>query len=271
MKLFMRLGLLALVVVVVAAACTVSYEVGKGTTKVTTSAGLTFRPIKGTWTSNNVPVKTCTSTYGISTSPTKHASRQLRMTSASKVASELTFYTDADHVLTPVLGPAGWNCSASQGADGTSTISIYPPGVRDPVGASNGTEETMGIEETMIPACQGCLASLECPVFLNAEDQLGYNGQYCPGYMPSSESVRFLEGDAESDYGVAVLSDPPRSSGTVTLSGGDYPALGALLYLRSASGAQALGGSIGCVLPGRSGEMCRAIVNDFVSTFSGVV
>ena len=30
----------------------------------------------------------------------------------------------------------------------------------------------MGIEETVYPACVGCIADLACPVFLNAETQL---------------------------------------------------------------------------------------------------
>jgi hypothetical protein len=128
----------------------------------------------------------------------------------------------------------------------------------------------MGIEETYIPACQGCIADLECPVFLNAETQLGYNGQYCPGNVPASESVRFLEGNAETDYGVAILSDPPGSLGTVTLSGGDYPAVGALLYLRVGT-LGATGGKASCVLPSRYDELCTAVVNNFVSTYNGAV
>lgn len=266
MKLLTKLAISALVTVVVVAACAVSYEVGR-TSRSAKVSGLIFTRDIGNWGSNDVPVKTCASSYGLSYMKNHRAPKSLRTSPATSLANALTFYTDAKHTLTPILGPAGWKCSASEGADGTSEISIYPPGVRNPGGIANGTEETMGIEETMIPACVGCIADLECPVFLNAETQLGYNGQNCPGYVPSSESVRFLEGDAESNYGVALLSDPPGSPGSVTLSGGDYPAVGALLY---SSGKEPSGGSIACVLPGSYGKLCSAIVNDFVMTFAKI-
>lgn len=270
MKRLAKFGLAAIAIIAVIVACAVSYEVGKSS-NINNRSGLAFTPIKGNWGSSNVPIRTCASSYGVSTMQSKRAPKSLRETPATSASSELSFYSDAKHNLTPILGPAGWKCSASEGADGTSTISIYPPGVSDPSGTANGTEETMGVEETMLPACQGCIADLECPVFLNAENQLGYNGQYCPGYVPPSESVRFLEGNAESDYGVAILSDPSGSPGTVTLSGGDYPAIGALLYLRvGASGSDATGGSIGCVLPSRYDTLCKAVVNNFVWTFSKI-
>jgi len=264
-KLLTKLAIAGLVTVVVVAACAVSYEVGR-TSRSVKVAGLNLTRDFGNWGSNDVPVKTCVSSYGLSFK-NRHAPKTLRADPATSLANALTFYTDAKHTLTPILGPAGWKCSASEGADGTSVISIYPPGVRDPGGTANGTEETMGIEETTIPACRGCIADLECPVFLNAETQLGYNGQNCPGYVPSSESIRFLEGNAESNYGVALLSDPPGSPGSVALSGGDYPAVGALLY---SSGNGASGGSMGCVLPGSYGKLCSAIVNDFVMTFARI-
>lgn len=265
MKVLTRIALVTLAVVVIAAACVVSYEAGR-TPKSKTSSGLVFTPLSGDWTSANVPVKTCASSYGIAGQKSNHAMKRLRLTRGSAVASELTFYTDAKYFLTPVLGPAGWNCSASLGADGTSSVSIYPPNVRNPSGASNGTEETMGIEVAQVPACASCIAELACPVFLNAEAQMGYTSQYCPAYVPSSESVRFLDGNADSDYGVAVLSDPPGSLGILTLSGGDYPAEGALLYRGSgASGGYGSAGKVSCVLPSRYNSLCTAIVNDFVS------
>jgi len=265
-KLVTKLAITALVIVVVVVACAVSYEAGR-ISRSAKASGLSLTRDIGNWGSNDVPVKTCASSYGLSYMDNHHAPKSLRISPATSLANALTFYTDAKHTLTPILGPAGWKCSASEGADGTSEISIYPLGVRDPGGIANGTEETMGVEETIIPACIGCIADLECPVFLNAESQLGYNGQSCPGYVPSSESVRFLEGDAETNYGVALLSDPPGSPGSVTLSGGDYPAVGALLY---SSGNQFSDGSIGCVLPNSYVKLCSAIVKDFVMTFAKI-
>jgi hypothetical protein len=118
-------------------------------------AGLNLTRDIGNWGSNDVPVKTCASSYGLSTyMKNRRAPNTLRTRPATSLANSLTFYTDSKHTLTPILGPAGWKCSTFEGADGTSEISIYPPRVRNPVGVANGTEETMGIEETMIPACR---------------------------------------------------------------------------------------------------------------------
>jgi hypothetical protein len=126
-----------------------------------------------------------------------------------------------------ILGPNGWQCSVSVGVDGTTYITIYPSQVLEP-SSQNGTEETMGVAATVIPVCQGCIADLVCPIFVNAETQLGYPSITCPSFEPTTESVLFLEGGPPSGYGIALISDPPDDPGTDTLSGGDYAAVGAM-------------------------------------------
>ena len=180
----------------------------------------------------------------------------------TKLAGDLSFYVDTYHHLNPVLAPAGWRCTALEGADGTSVISVYPPGVKAP-GATNATENTVGVVTTFSPFCQSCVADTVCPVFLHAETQLGYSGVYCPTYVPSTESVRFGLGNADSNYGWALLHDPPGSQGVIPLSGGDYPATGAVVYLRT---SQAMGGNIGCSLPNRYGALCQVVVSQFVQS-----
>jgi len=83
----------------------------------------------------------------------------------------------------------------------------------------------------------------------------------------SGRSVRFLEGNAELNFGVALLSGLPGSPGSVALSGRDYRAIGALFY---SGGIEASGGSIGCVLATAFRKLCSAIVTDFVMTFAKI-
>ncbi len=224
-----------------------------------------FEITAGNWTSRGIPVKVCSSSYGIPQTPKKGAQSQA-ISGLSRSASELALYVDSARTLRPVLGPASWKCSVSEGADGTAILAIYPKGVLNPSGTLNGTEETVGVEAEVIPACQGCIADLVCPVFLNAESQLGYQGILCPSYLPPSESERFIEGNAQSDYGIALLNDPPGEPGTVALSGGDYPALGALIFSGGYGSHDA--SSIGCVLPQEYRSICREVVKYFVKTHS---
>ncbi len=253
-------------VLIVVAACFTAYEFGR-TSRAKANTGVTLNIEAGNWSSNNVPIKLCASSYGLSGIAGHHGPTTMSLKPETPMANRLSFYTDEKRTLTPILGPANWNCATVEGADGTSDISIYPPGEMNPGNAPNGTEKTMGIEETVIPACQGCIADLACPVFLNAESQLGYDGQYCPSYAPTTESVRFLEGNAESGYGVALLSDPAGDPGSVALSGGDYPAIGALLY---SSGNGASGSSLACVLPHQDERLCNAILNTFLMAFAKI-
>lgn len=241
---------------------TVASSLLLATTLVTNaSAALVFHPVQGTWTSSDVPVHVCTSGYGSATG-TKPLAHHLVLSPASALASRLEFYVDSRHLETPVLGPAGWNCDVGVGADGGAALSIYPPGVRDPIGSAHATEETMAIEAQIAPACASCIAQLACPIFRHAERQMGYASTPCPGAdTPESEAVRFLVGSASSSSGVAEVTDGPGTAGSVTLSGGDYAAHGTTIYLGRHGAA-----TLGCVLPARDASFCNVIVGRFVSS-----
>jgi hypothetical protein len=250
---------------VVIAACAASYELARSSNNLA-NQGVAFAIARGNWTFHNIPVRTCSSSYGTPSLFSNHLVKHLSLSSAASIAGELTFYTDSKCFLAPILDPAGWNRSASQGADGSSSISVFPTGVKDPDFSPNGTKEAMVVEETSISACEGCIADLVCPVFLYAEDQMGYSNEYCPSHTPSSESIRFRLGNAESSYGIAISNNPAGISGTVALSGGDYPAVGSLLYSGpTISGSEPSGGRIGCVLSSSLANECNTTVNSLVA------
>jgi len=217
----------------------------------------------GSWGGGNIPIHICSSSYGVQTSTTTPDTvATARTTLPRSVASQLSFYTDATRGIQPVLAPNGWNCTATIGADGGSSLIVSPPHVRVPSG-SNATEETMAVTFNMDPACRGCVADLACPIFLNAEQLLGYSPDNCTNYEPPTESVKFLQGGPTQNSGVAEISDPAGAPGLNQFSGGDYPALGSLAF--DGSSGEPSAASISCVLPPSHRELCSAVVSDFES------
>jgi len=224
----------------------------------------------GHWTGSDVPVRACPTTNGVgpgsSSGPT--GPRQLKTSLTQGVAEQLEFYSDSSREVEPTLAPDGWQCSATIGADGTTNLLIYPPGVLKP-SSQSGSEETMGVAFNQIPACRECVGDLVCPIFVNALTQLGYTSPstYCPGYEPTTESVRFLEGGPTSNYGLALVADPAGDPGTNELSGGDYSASGALDY--AGGGEEPGASSVSCVLPHADQDVCQAVVNRFLFIAEG--
>jgi hypothetical protein len=211
----------------------------------------------GDWTGRFVPVFSCPSTYGVTQRGRPLFATHMTTSLHRELGAQLALYSDQYRSLTPILAPDGWLCVASVGADGNGSITVFPPGTVEPSGV-NGSEETVGVVESFAPACQGCIASMACPIFLDAESQHGFSNTYCPTSEPPSESVQFLEGSPTSSFGIAEISDPPGDPGTDALSGGDYPAIGVMDYTPS-SGAY----EISCVLPESRHILCEAIINRF--------
>ena len=73
------------------------------------------------------------------------------------------------------LGPKGWTGSSAAGADGNTSIRLYPMGGSD----SSGPH----INYTLIPACEGCMLSSAAPYFHQARES--WNQQFNQdGSMP---------------------------------------------------------------------------------------
>jgi serine/threonine protein kinase len=237
--------------------------ISPGTTAApsTTSAPSTSAPAVSA--SPSLAVNECPSTYGIEQTPAPRIPSTIAVSLPASEADQLAFYSDSTRSVDPVLAPVGWSCSASVGADGSTIVSVFPSGEPDPNAATGSLPaSTQGVIAYSPSACQGCVASLVCPIFTNADNQLGYTGQSCPT-EPPAEQQTFLAGSATTDYGTVDLTDPSGVQGTVQMSGGNYEAFGAMRYDDSVGEGQAA--AISCVLQQNEADLCSAITSDFVN------
>jgi hypothetical protein len=216
-----------------------------------------------TSTGSTLLVHECPSSYGAQQTPTSRVPRSIAVSLSKSEADRLAFYSDSTRSVDPVLAPAGWSCSATIGADGSTTLSVFPGTQPDP-SISSGTwpATTQGVVAYSASECQDCVASLVCPVFSNAEDQLGYFDDSCSS-EPPGERATFLTGSSTADHGTVELTDPPGTQGTVQMSGGSYEALGIMRYDDSLGEGQAAAES--CVLRQDESTLCPTITNDFVN------
>jgi serine/threonine protein kinase len=212
---------------------------------------------------SSLSVHECPSSYGDQQTPTSRIPRSITVALSASEADRLAFYSDSTRSVDPVLAPVGWSCSANVGADGSTILSVFPSGQSDP-GQSSGAwpATTQGVIAYSPSACQDCVAGLVCPLFPNAEDQLGYSDQSCSSEAPEEEQTTFLAGSSTADYGTVELTDPAGVQGTVQMSGGSYEALGIMRYDDSQGQGQAATES--CVLRKDESTLCSAITHDFV-------
>jgi len=213
--------------------------------------------------SPTLTVNECPSSYGAQQTPTSRIPSTIAVSVPASEAARLAFYSDSTRSVDPVLAPVGWDCSVSIGADGSTIVSVFPSGQPDP-NVSGGTlpAATQGVIAYSPSVCQGCVADLVCPVFSDAENQLGYSGQSCDS-EPPAEQVTFLAGSSNSDYGTVDLTDPPGVQGTVQMSGGDYEAIGVIRYSDQQNEGHAAAES--CVVQQDESALCATITNDFLN------
>ena len=241
--------------------------IGPATTAATSTSPVpsTTEPVS---VSPTLTVNECPSSYGVQQPPTSRIPSTIAVSLPASEAVRLAFYSDSTRSVDPVLAPAGWDCSVSVGADGSTIVSVFPSGQPDPnVSGGNLPAATQGVIAYSPSACQGCVADLVCPVFSNAESQLGYSGQSCDS-EPPAEQVTFLAGSSNSDYGTARPHGSARVQGTVQMSGGDYEAIGVMRYTDQQNEGQAAAES--CVVQQDESALCATITNDFLNRGLGI-
>jgi hypothetical protein len=172
----------------------------------------------------------------------------------------LAFYSDNEGIL-GVLAPTGWNCAATIGADGSSSLNVFPTGQdRLAIGAlgAGSTAETISAQQTS--ACVGCRIALACPLFtISANDSGSEMNQPCTLTRPTSEKTTLI------NEHVVEFTDPPGIHGDADPSGGAYPAMGVMTYY----GDRASQGSWTetCLLPPTEKATCKAIIANFESRY----
>jgi hypothetical protein len=172
-----------------------------------------------------VPVRVCRSAYGADFRRGPRIPRTLVVAIPGNLTDDVALYTDP-HSLERVLGPRGWDCVGSFGADGSGGLTIFRPGERSPGFFGSGPPEGRGyvsIVAGQTPACVGCFLQEACPYFANARRlyyQLyrGVASKQCR--RPRRELVTALAADLRG------VDDPPGVSG----NHGPYWSLGDVGY-----------------------------------------
>lgn len=215
---------------------------------------------------STVPVVVCPTQSGASLGgPTKTASTQ-RVGLSAQIAKTVAIYTD-QHSLQSVLGPRGWRCIASYGADGSGGVTIYPQGetVHYFADFSKEPKTFQAINVDWTPACVLCILGQACPFFAAAKaavTTLGYSQNEVTCARPKGEAL------VKSNLSLAYFSDPPGVTGTGEPSGGELRALGLVTWegLTKKSGRTITNGSavVTCTIPRSGAQLCQESFTWFV-------
>jgi hypothetical protein len=175
-------------------------------------------------------------------------------TVSAAVAAQVAFYGNGTRTL---LGPKGWHCEAAVGADGSTSMTITPPGQATPTGSPPPDHQAVTVFTE--GACVGCIATLACGLFPEAWKLFDTPGSSCPTTSPAGEMI------TRPMPRSVIFEDPPGVAGTGEPSGGRYRALG-LLVFDPGTGAGGSGTDfpsalkITCTLPDAMAQVCDEIV-----------
>lgn len=192
-----------------------------------------------------VPAVSCHTSYGVP-GPYPKIPARVAVRGNPKTEQGLVAYSNP---YAHIVGPAGMQCSAVSGADGSQTITAWPKGQREPRAHSNG----QGLHLEEIPVCVGCMYSLVCPL-----DKSLANKIY-PGYPVSCVAAPKKE-QIERQGDLLLFTDPSGSVGDAFPSGGQYSAYGAIGWTRRKGAFEA-----SCTLPGREKSICTVSLNDAIA------
>ncbi len=232
------------------------------TSSTTTSASTTTsttppaRPVALT-------VVSCPTVVALTTPPAKVALPATETVSIPpNQAQFLVVFSDEAGVI-QMLGPRGWICKGSYGANGSGGILLQPAGGEGVPSGSGGhlaaTSAVSAIEgyETGASPVQG--ASAACPVVPAAAAALQRDlGKGCAAH-PAAETV--LPASANN----VAFVDPPGTAGTGSPSGGLNPANGVVLYLPGGNKSSAYVAT--CTLPVVQTAVCSSVLHYFVSLY----
>jgi hypothetical protein len=170
--------------------------------------------------------------------------------------TQLAVYTDNQGIM-ELLAPANWDCQATVGADGSSTIEIYPPSqgaVTNHVLNSESTNEEITGEQTS--ASQFAAAEQACQLFVAAFQAL--NGDTCTALSPPQEEA------TDDTPNIIEFTDPPGVAGDANPSGGAYTASGVMTYYPSNNNGS---WTETCVLSQSQSSLCTAIIASFIASY----
>ena len=203
----------------------------------------------------SLPFVTCPTSQGAPSSTPVSLPNSVGITIPARLDRQLAVYGDIQGVM-ELVGPVGWSCSASIGADGSSTESVYPQGESPPSGYAYQSQGGEAITGGQTSACTGCRYSQTCALFPAAVEAGSAIYGDCSNTVPSGEKLYPYNDN------VKFFEDPPGVAGTGFPSGDSYPANGLMTYFpQSASWTET------CTLPESKHATCTAILNEFLSKY----
>ena len=202
----------------------------------------------------HIPVATCPTTFGLPDETMGPVPSTMTATVSAAVAAQVAFYSNGTRTL---LGPKGWHCEAAIGADGSSSMTITPPGQATPAGSP--PPDHQAVTAYTGGGCVGCIATMACGLFPEAWKLFDTPGSSCPTTSPAGEVI------TRPIPRSVIFEDPPGVAGTGEPSGGRYRALG-LMVFDPGTGAGGSGTDfpsalkITCTLPDAMAQVCDEIV-----------
>jgi hypothetical protein len=150
-----------------------------------------------------------------------------------------------------IIGPRGWKCEGTFGADGGGGLTIYP--------ANSTISSPKAIVASQTSACVGCAIDQACPLFTAAwRASIRMFNLGCTMYKPSFETERSI------GSGIVQFEDPPRIKGDGVPSGGPYRAIGVMTYYPNSPNGSWLET---CTLPTDDVALCTLSLHQFVAQY----
>lgn len=166
----------------------------------------------------SVPIVACPTTLGI-TEPAKSLPATNPLSIPRVLVGKVALYGDTQGKML-LLGPSGWGCSATYGADGSGGVVVFPQGTTDPTAAPTGSAESIAGSETS--ACVSCTLQQACPLFAAARARFAQLYSGLPGCDAGPSAGETVE---ELSTSVVNFSQPAGGS-----SGNRYPVSGAMTF-----------------------------------------
>jgi hypothetical protein len=206
--------------------------------------------------SEALPLYSCNTTYGISSMKPVKLPKAVRALVPHNTVVKLAVFADGLGIIR-LVGPAEWDCSATVGADGVSSLAIYPPNTLARFGVLPSTSKVQEITGNQNGGCVGCGIMQACPLFSNARELAA--GLPCPA-KARLEKMTWISGHT------AEFVDPPGVHGDGNPSGGAYISYGVLEFDASRDRTSWL---TTCDLQSKYQGVCAADLINFATEVNG--
>jgi hypothetical protein len=224
-----------------------------GTTITTEPTTVTTNP--DAVVSQSVPVVACKTTFGVEGATTTVPPLSGSVAAPANLGGSLALYAGA---VMQLLGPRGWVCSDVVGADGQSTLAIYPLGSPSPSASPfvpSNAEAIIGHETS---ASVGSARAIGCPLFSDVFAAL--EGLACQNAKPTDEKATYASAKS------VRFVDPPGVAGDGAPSGGPYQAVGAMTTFPLSTNDGVWVDT--CTLPSSERRICTSALDLFLKKYA---